>query len=175
MPDEPRRATLDLVEYSKRSQSNPCFICKVIDGTHHVPHEVVYRDDNTIAMLNRFPTLLGYCLVAPIEHRVDVIRDFTESEYLRLQAVVRNVGVAISQAVPTERVYVMSLGSNQGNAHVHWHLVPLPPDTPYAEQQFAAVMLETAGALKIPDREKAALAARVGQRMDRSQVDLARR
>ena len=72
-------------------------------------------------------------------------------------------------------MYILSLGSNQGNAHVHWHVVPLPPDTPYEEQQFAAVMLETAGALKIPDEEKAALAARIGQRMERSQVDLARR
>jgi hypothetical protein len=29
-------------------------------------------------------------------------------------------------------------------------------------------MLETVGALKIPDREKAAFAARIGQRMERS-------
>jgi len=62
-------------------------------------------------------------------------------------------------------VYILSLGSNQGNAHVHWHIVPLPPGTPYEKQQFAAVMLETAGALRIPDREKADLAARIGRRM----------
>jgi diadenosine tetraphosphate (Ap4A) HIT family hydrolase len=65
-------------------------------------------------------------------------------------------------------VYVLSLGSNKGNAHVHWHVVPLLPGTPYEDQQFAAVMLETVGALKIPDREKAALATRIGQRMERS-------
>jgi diadenosine tetraphosphate (Ap4A) HIT family hydrolase len=133
----------------------------VIDGTHHVPHEVVYRDDNTIAMLNRFPTLLGYCLVAPIEHRVDVIRDFTESEYLRLQAVVRDVGVAISQAVPTDRVYVMSLGSNQGNAHVHWHVAPLPPGVPYEEQQFKALMLETKGYIELSLEEQRSLADKI--------------
>lgn len=153
-----RRATLDLAEYSKRSQSNPCFICRVIDGTHHVPHEIIYRDDNTIAMLNRFPTLLGYCLVAPIEHRVDVIRDFTETEYLQLQAVVREVGLAVSDAVPTERVYVMSLGSNQGNAHVHWHVAPLPPGVPYEEQQFKALMLETNGYIELSRDEQRNLA-----------------
>jgi hypothetical protein len=43
----------------------------------------------------------------------------------------------------------------------------LPPGTPYEEQQFAAVRLEIAGALKIPDGEKAALAARIGQKMER--------
>jgi diadenosine tetraphosphate (Ap4A) HIT family hydrolase len=37
----------------------------------------------------------------------------------------------------------------------------------HKEQQFSAVMLETAGALKIPDAEKADLAARIGRRMER--------
>jgi diadenosine tetraphosphate (Ap4A) HIT family hydrolase len=74
----------------------------------------------------------------------------------------------VREDVRAERVYVLSLGSNKGNAHVHWHVVPLPSGTPYEEQQFAAVMLETVGALKIPDREKAALATRIGQRMERS-------
>ena len=43
--------------------------------------------------------------------------------------------------------------------------VSLPPGTPYEEQQFAAVMLETAGALDIPEDEKAALAARIDRRI----------
>ena len=44
--------------------------------------------------------------------------------------------------VPTERLYVLSLGSMQGNAHVHWHVAALPPGVPYAEQQYAALMAE---------------------------------
>ena len=35
----------------------------------------------------------------------------------------------------------------------------------YEDQQFAAVMLETAGALDMPDGEKASLAARISRRM----------
>ncbi len=69
------------------------------------------------------------------------------------------------EEVGAERVYILSLGSNEGNAHVHWHVVPLPPGVPYEEQQFAALMLETAGALDIPEEEKAALAARIGGRV----------
>jgi hypothetical protein len=38
---------------------------------------------------------------------------------------------------------------------------------PYEEQQFAALMLERAGALRIPEEEKAALAARIGRRIER--------
>ncbi len=70
--------------------------------------------------------------------------------------------------VGAERMYVMTLGSKQGNAHVHWHVVPLPPGVPYEEQQFAALMLERAGALRIPEKEKAALAARIAERLEQT-------
>jgi diadenosine tetraphosphate (Ap4A) HIT family hydrolase len=159
--DETKRATLDLAEYMRNSQSSACFICELVAGTIDSPHEVVYRDDFAIAFLNRFPTLLGYCLVAPLDHRVDVIRDFTAEEYLRLQDVVRNVGLAISEAVPTERVYIMSLGSNQGNAHVHWHVAPLPPGVPYEDQQFKALMLETNGYIDLSPEEQRRLATEI--------------
>jgi len=159
--DATKRATLDLAEYARASQSSACFVCELIAGTIDSPHEVVYRDDFAIAFLNRFPTLLGYCLVAPLEHRMDVIRDFTAEEYLRLQEVVRNVGLAISNAVPTERMYIMSLGSNQGNAHVHWHVAPLPPGVAYEDQQFRALMLETDGYIDLSPEEQRLLATQI--------------
>jgi diadenosine tetraphosphate (Ap4A) HIT family hydrolase len=46
--------------------------------------------------------------------------------------------------------------------HVHWHLAPLPPGTPYERQQ-AALFTPDAGHLRVPDHELAALAARIGQ------------
>jgi diadenosine tetraphosphate (Ap4A) HIT family hydrolase len=52
----------------------------------------------------------------------------------------------VREEVGAERMHVLSIGSNQSNAHVHWHVVPLPPGTPYEGQQFSAVRLETAGA-----------------------------
>ena len=63
-------------------------------------------------------------------------------------------------------MYVFAFGSNQGNAHVHWHVVPLPRGMPYADQQGAAVGWQ-AGVLKIPEGEMAALAARIGARIER--------
>jgi diadenosine tetraphosphate (Ap4A) HIT family hydrolase len=44
--------------------------------------------------------------------------------------------------VPTERLYVLSLGSKQGNSHVHWHLCPLPPGLPFDQQQLTAIDTE---------------------------------
>jgi diadenosine tetraphosphate (Ap4A) HIT family hydrolase len=66
----------------------------------------------------------------------------------------------LKRALPVERVYVMSLGSRQGNAHVHWHVAPLPPGVPYRDQQFRALMAEH-GVLDIPDAEQRKLAAMI--------------
>jgi len=161
MGDGLRRATLNLQDYARRARSDRCFICQIVAGSHPFEHEVIYRDDQAIAFLNRFPTLLGYCLVAPVDHRVDIIHEFDEEAYLRLQAVVRRVAVAVAAVVPTERTYVLSLGSNEGNAHVHWHIAPLPPGVPYEEQQFKALMLETSGYIDLDPAETKALADRI--------------
>jgi len=56
----------------------------------------------------------------------------------------------------------MSLGSRQGNAHLHWHVAPLPPGVPYDEQQFHALMAEH-GVLAVTDADQAALAERIRQ------------
>jgi diadenosine tetraphosphate (Ap4A) HIT family hydrolase len=85
--------------------------------------------------MNRDPMLRGQAIVAPKKHREHLTADFSENEYLRLHAVVRRVGEAIRLAFPTERLYVLSLGSQDGNRHVHWHVAPLPPGVPLEEQQ----------------------------------------
>lgn len=161
MPNTPRRAQLDLSAYAQQSQTEPCFVCRIVDGSHAFPHAEIYRDDYAIAFMNRYPTLLGYSLVAPLEHRTQAIDDFSPEEYVRLQALVHRVGRAIRATVPTERLYVLSLGSNQGNAHVHWHIAPLPPGVPYDEQQFAALMLESIGYIDLEPAEHHELAQRI--------------
>ena len=156
----------DLDAYHGRARTGPCFVCGIVArDPGFAGHHIIYEDEDAIAFFNRWPTQRGYTLVAPKEHREQATGDFTVEEYLVLQRVVHRAAEAMREEVGAERVYILSLGSNQGNAHVHWHVVPLPPGTPYEEQQFAAVMLETAGALDIPEAEKAALAARIGRRM----------
>lgn len=67
------------------------------------------------------------------------------------------VGRAVSRAVPTDRLYVLSLGSAQGN--VHWHVAPLPPGLPFEEQQLAA--LDTDLGFDLSDEELEELAGRI--------------
>jgi ATP adenylyltransferase len=161
--EHPRRP-FDLTAYVQRSQSGPCFVCEIVAGNPAYRHHIVYEDDIAIAFLNKYPVLYGYTLVAPRQHREHVTGDFTLDEYQRLQCVIYRVAEAVRRAVPTERVYILSLGSQQGNRHVHWHIAPLPPGVPYEEQQLAALNAEK-GILALSDAEMAALAARTREAM----------
>ena len=156
---EQRRRPFDLASYVERVRSSPCFICRIVAGTHDQRTHVVHRDDDHLAFLPNFHVLEGYVLVAPLEHREAVASDFAEDEYLALQRLVRRVAIALERVRPTERIYVLSLGSADGNAHVHWHVAALPPGVPYDDQQFRSLMAETAGVLEMSDEDQAALAA----------------
>lgn len=136
------RQPFNVAGYQQRVRSGPCFICELVAGAPGSEHEVVLDDGAHIAFLGRYPTMYGHVLVAPKAHIEHVVRDFEEDAYLRLQAVVYRVARAVEAVVPSERTYLLSLGSQQGNAHVHWHIQPLTPGTPYEHQQFHALMAE---------------------------------
>jgi histidine triad (HIT) family protein/ATP adenylyltransferase len=139
-------------------------VCAIVAGEPGYEHHMVYEDDDIIAFLNRYPTLPGYTLVAPKRHVENWIDGLTETEFVAFQLVVRRVARAVASTVPTERVYSLSLGSQQGNAHLHWHIAALPPDVPYEKQQFHALMPEH-GVLDTDDAQQAALAARIRCRL----------
>lgn len=111
-----------------------------------------------IAFLDRYPTLYGKVLVAPKAHIEHVVRELNREAFLELLAVVRRVARAVEQVVPSERTYLASMGSQQGNTHVHWHIAPLPPGTPFERQQFHALMIDN-GVIPWSRTQAAALAA----------------
>lgn len=161
------RIPMDLAAYRERVQSGPCFICGIVDGDDS--HEVFYDDGAHIAFLSRYPTVPGYTLVAPKSHVEHAIRGFELDDYLAIQAAIHRVARAVEAVVPSERTYVLSLGSQQGNAHVHWHVVPCPRGLPYEQQQFHALMAEhgvlpwtRAQAYALAEKLRAALALPVG-------------
>ena len=155
-----RRRAVDIGGYVTRVRADPCFVCRIVRGEATLPNPIVYEDDNTIAWVNPYQVLLGYTIVAPKDHREQVTGDFTLADYLELQRVLYRIGEAVRRAVPTERLYVLSLGSQQGNRHVHWHVAPLPPGVAYEKQQLEALRLER-GVLDLDDDELAELAARI--------------
>ena len=157
------RKSFDLDAYIEQIQNSPCFICELIGGRLNGNH-VIYQNEEFIAFLNKYPTLYGYALVAPIAHKEQVTGDFTMDEYLTLQRAVYQVSEAVRQTVDTERVYVLSLGSQQGNRHVHWHIAPLPPGVLFKQQQLDALRID-AGFLDISDHEMMELAKRIRENL----------
>jgi diadenosine tetraphosphate (Ap4A) HIT family hydrolase len=139
-----------------------CFICEVLAGNPEYPHHVAYRNDDAIVFLNRFPAMVGQLLVAPVQHKEHVVGDFDVAEYVALQRVIHAAGRGLSTLVPTERLYVCSLGSQQANRHVHWHLTALPPGVPYEEQQLVALSATDRGYVDVPAEVMADLARRLG-------------
>jgi histidine triad (HIT) family protein len=153
------RGDFDLDSYKRLSQAG-CFVCRTVARDPAYRHEIVYEDAAFIAVLDRFPTLAGRILVAPTRDLEHVVGDMDPEEFGRLMALVYRVGQGVQRAVPTERLYVLALGSQQGNSHVHWHVAPLPPGIPYEEQQFHALMLEH-GMVALGPKETEALATRI--------------
>jgi len=157
------RKTFDLDGYIEKIQNGPCFICEMIAGQTTGNH-IIHQDESSIVFLNKYPVLYGYVLVAPIQHKEHVTGDFTLEEYLALQHVVYRTAEAVRKAVATERVYILSLGSQQGNRHVHWHIAPLPYGVPFKQQQLEALRSEN-GILDMSDHEMEELAKLVHQHL----------
>jgi len=153
------RKPFDEDEYIERIQNSPCFICEMAAGRLN-GNQIVYQDDSIIVFLNKYPVLYGYVLVAPVHHKEQVTGDFTVDEYLKLQRAIYQTAEAVRKTVEAERVYILSLGSQQGNRHVHWHIAPLPYGIPFKEQQLEALMAKN-GILQIPEAEMADLAQRI--------------
>lgn len=162
-------AQLDMSQYAARLQEDNaagrCFICEIVKEEPNSTRPIVYRDDLCIAFPPLHPRLVGYTLLAPMEHRTGVVSDFSEEEYVEIQRRIHRLGRAIMKVVETDRLYVFSFGSNQGVAHVHWHLAPLPPGISFEQQQFAAV--DTSTYYDFTEAQTAELCARISGAIER--------
>ncbi|EJC72478.1 HIT family protein [Rhizobium hidalgonense] len=156
------RQPFDLNAYVHGIETRPCFVCGLVNNDPAFFHHRVFEDDETIIFLSKYPTLPGYCLVCPREHREDLARDMSTDEYLRLQGKIHILSRALKRVFDAERIYVLSLGSQQANSHLHFHVVPLPSGVPLEEQQYYALMAEH-GVLQIPDDQMAEMAARIAE------------
>ncbi len=64
----PRRP-MEVEAYERRSRQGPCFVCEMLAGSPGYPGDLVWADDDAVAFLARYNTLLGHTLVAPRAHR----------------------------------------------------------------------------------------------------------
>lgn len=163
--DEPGRARFDAQVHRQEADAG-CFICRLVREDPSLPsHHVIWRGKEAIAFLNRYPTVFGQVLVAPAGHVEQVTGDVTLHQYLGLQRIVHALAEALRMALRPGRVYILSLGSQQAVAHVHWHIVPCPPGMAYEDQQLALLDAEARGVLSFDENEGRALAARLREQL----------
>jgi histidine triad (HIT) family protein len=121
------REPIDLGVLSAAAHARRCFICEFLKGSPDFAHHEVARTQSAVAFLNRYPTLFGYVLVAPLAHIEQVTGGFDEAAYLGMQRFIYRVAESMRKILAPERVYILGLGGPTLNSHVHWHIAALPP------------------------------------------------
>ena len=103
-----------------------CFLCDAVAGDP-VEHLVIWKNDLTFCVMNRFPYNNGHLLIAPIRHIAD-LTEATDEEMLDLMRLVRDTQRLLSMAISPHGFNVgINLGRCAGAGlpgHVHVHVVP---------------------------------------------------
>jgi diadenosine tetraphosphate (Ap4A) HIT family hydrolase len=155
--DEPGRVSFD--GHAPSAATGICSICQLVESSSVAPAPaLIWRDKDTIAAVDPFPTTYGQIIVAPVAHREAVTGDFTLHQFLALQRVVYAVAEAARIVLLPERVYILSLGRQASDAHVQWQVVPLPPGMPTEQQEWALLDRMQTGVLALSPEERGALA-----------------
>ncbi|MEN9643408.1 MAG: hypothetical protein RL238_77 [Actinomycetota bacterium] len=99
-----------------------CVFCGVVDGS--VDACVVWRDDATVAFLDRSPVFKGHVLVVPRSHVV-TLPDLPAGSIEPFFAVVQRIAAVMPDALEAHGAFVaMNNVVSQSVPHLHAHVVP---------------------------------------------------
>ncbi|UCG04480.1 MAG: HIT domain-containing protein, partial [Candidatus Heimdallarchaeota archaeon] len=106
----------------------------------------VFRDEQIMVLLNRFPYNPGHLLIAPIEH-YNAFEEIPPDLLLHLTVLLQR---GIKLLKHTHQPVAFNIGLNIGNIaggsidHIHWHIVPrYPGDLNFMEILETRVLVET--------------------------------
>jgi ATP adenylyltransferase len=96
-------------------------------ASQDLTHLLLYRDDLTVVMLNRFPYANGHLLVAPRRHLAD-LTELSAEENCRIMAMLATCCTLLRRHLQPHGINIgLNLGSAAGAGiadHLHFHLVP---------------------------------------------------
>jgi diadenosine tetraphosphate (Ap4A) HIT family hydrolase len=115
-------------EEERRGGGAGCVFCRLAEsGPPSVDNGVVWRGDDTFAVLNAYPYASGHLLVIPLRH-VAELGELTDAESSSLWSATRAAVGAITDAYDPDG---LNLGANLGRAagagipnHLHLHVLP---------------------------------------------------
>lgn len=108
-----------------------CIFCKIIAGD--IPCHKLYEDDRVLAFLDVGPLSTGHALVIPKAHAVTV-GELADEDAAAVGRVLPRLTRAIAEATGCEAYNVLvNTGKPAGQLvmHVHFHIIPKPPDAPH--------------------------------------------
>jgi len=98
-----------------------CAFCQVVAGAEH---DLVYRDLETVAFLDRAPVNKGHTLVVPMTH-YEAFDDVPDEAIGPLFSVAKRVSIALQRALGADgSLTVTNTRISQSVPHVHVHVVP---------------------------------------------------
>ena len=104
-----------------------CIFEATPDQTYDRDKLVLFRDNTTVVLLNRFPYANGHLLVAPARH-VSGLEDLTDEEAAHLIGLVRSSTAILKNHLRPNGFNVgLNLGEVAGAGiadHLHFHIIP---------------------------------------------------
>jgi diadenosine tetraphosphate (Ap4A) HIT family hydrolase len=133
-----------------------CLACDTVMGTRAAPGGIIHSSDHWVVDHHFGVVMKGFLIVKSRRH-CEHVADLTQAELETLGPVLGNATRALQHALDAARVYVCSWG--EGDAHVHWCLIPRYGDMPANGVEVVANLWD--GRWSCNADEAAALAARV--------------
>jgi histidine triad (HIT) family protein len=101
-----------------------CIFCSIIAG--ELPSAQVYKDDNMLVIMDKYPINKGHTLVIPTKHH-NTLLDMPPAEVGRLYIEVPRIAKAVVDAAGADGFNVgqnNGIAANQIIPHVHVHIIP---------------------------------------------------
>ena len=99
-----------------------CTFCQIANG--ELPAQIVHRENEVIAFLDRAPLLHGHVLVMPTAH-VETLDDLPDELLTPVFGAVRRTSIAVQKALKAEGSFVATnTRISQSVPHLHIHVVP---------------------------------------------------
>jgi ATP adenylyltransferase len=109
-----------------KKDPNQCIFCAIAQKTPGIKAWEVFRDDQIMVLLNRFPYNPGHLLIAPLEHYEDF--EVLPSNLASHLTTMLQKGIQLLKHThkPSAFNIGLNLGVFAGGSvdHVHWHIVP---------------------------------------------------
>ncbi|MFX0014632.1 MAG: HIT family protein [Promethearchaeota archaeon] len=130
----------------QKKDPHQCILCAIAQKTAGVKSWEVFRDDQIMILLNRFPYNPGHLLVSPLDH-------YEQYEGISTE-LVSHLALVLQKCIKllklTHQTTMFNIGLNLGELaggsvkHLHWHVVPrYPGDLNFMEMLETRVLVET--------------------------------